>query len=160
MSVVIFSPGQPSAARKTIQIPDPATYNKHIDGPEPATDDQRTYIKHQRAAYNTNLVRLYYAFEDIMRARLAELHGDADAVIAETCAGVQAQAQHLYYDRVWRKNPPMNAPDDYLTHLYRFWRDIGASREHHMYDGLWEFVAERELPTKLLTAPHERRRWT
>lgn len=166
MSVTIFSPDNPSAPIRTINFPSTATldpqlpaYNKHRDGDWPTTERQRAYVKQQRELYNANMVRLYHAFEDTMSMRLLQLDGDYRRVQRETSVEVQAQAHHLYYDRVWNKEHAPGAGNDFLLQIYRFWRNVGTAQEHLMYDLLWEFVADAQLPKRLLTAAHERMPW-
>lgn len=160
MSVTISSPGNPSAPIKTYNLPDPAKpepqlppYNKHRDGDWPETDLQRAYVKDQRARYHNNLVRLFYTFEDIMCHRLLELDGDDARVQAETDTEVQAQANYLYYDRVWNKECPVGTGNDFMREIHLFWRDVGTDQERRMYERLWEFVSVEELSKKLMTAP-------
>lgn len=136
MSVFISSFNS-DAPIKTYNIPGTATlklklpaYNKHRDGSWPTTDSQRAYIQHQRALYNNNLIRLYYAFQATMRQRIAELGGNASQAMAETSAEVQAQAQHLYYDRVWNKSNAGGKKLDSL--LYR-----GRQAPDRISGGAW-----------------------
>ena len=76
-------------------------------------------------------------------------------VRAEVGTEAMAQANSLYYTHIWRKTPDRQIKKGYLVEIYRYWRDISHGMARKEYDHLWQYVAEKRLPVKLMTVPGE-----
>lgn len=156
----VYDPSGPAAVNYNFieeqpKKPEVPGYNKHRDGLWPNTDLQREYIKVQRERYIKNLRYLYSGYQAKLIRRQEELGWDMAKVEAEEGPEVMAQAENLYYSHIWRKEAAHCLKSGYLSDIYYYWRDISHGLERKEYDHLWEYVAERRLPVKLMTAPGE-----
>ncbi|MCJ1270583.1 hypothetical protein MMC22_010480 [Lobaria immixta] len=96
---------------------------------------------------------LYQGFQAKLFRRYEELGEDMAKVKAEAGPEVMTQANSLYYTHIWRKTPDRHVKKGYWVEIYRYWRDISYGMARKDYDHLWQYVAEKRLPVKLMVVP-------